>query len=259
MSDAPKFGFWPLVLPFLAFMAIGLFEPRFGQLAEADHSSAGSTSASRQSSAELHPWVAGQVKKYLFVYAAKIAAVVLILLFFFKFYMREFPFTVTPLAGMVGVIGCILWIGICTLGIESSVMGWLGSGELSARSAFNPFELITQQWQQVCFLLLRFLGLALIVPICEELFLRGFLLRIVEHPNWWRVRLAEISTKTLLVAPIYGALTHPAELLAAIVWFSLINWLMKRTGKFWDCVLAHAVTNLLLGIYVVTFSQWQLW
>ena len=44
---------------------------------------------------------------------------------------------------------------------------------------------------------------------------------------------------------------HPAELLAAAVWFSLVTWLMLRTPSIWDCVVAHATTNLLLGLYVV--------
>jgi hypothetical protein len=48
-------------------------------------------------------------------------------------------------------------------------------------------------------------------------------------------------------------------LIAALVWFSLVSFLMVRTGKFWNCVLAHAITNGLLGIYVITFHQWQLW
>jgi hypothetical protein len=54
-------------------------------------------------------------------------------------------------------------------------------------------------------------------------------------------------------------LMHPGELLAAGVWFSLVTLLMVRTKNIWDCVAAHAVTNLLLGIYVVTYGQWQLW
>jgi len=52
-------------------------------------------------------------------------------------------------------------------------------------------------------------------------------------------------------------LLHPAEMVAAAVWFSLVTWLMLRTRNIWDCVAAHAVTNLLLGIYVVTTGEWQ--
>ena len=51
---------------------------------------------------------------------------------------------------------------------------------------------------------------------------------------------------------------HPGELAAAFVWFSMITGLMVTTRNIWDCVAAHATTNLLLGIYVVSFNQWQL-
>jgi len=33
---------------------------------------------------------------------------------------------------------------------------------------------------------------------------------------------------------------------------------MIRTRNLWDCVVAHAVTNLLLGLYVVHSGQWHL-
>jgi hypothetical protein len=51
---------------------------------------------------------------------------------------------------------------------------------------------------------------------------------------------------------------HPQEALAAAVWFSAITWLMLRTRNIWDCVAAHAVTNLLLGLYVVVTGNWWL-
>ena len=40
-------------------------------------------------------------------------------------------------------------------------------------------------------------------------------------------------------------LMHPQEAVAALVWFSAVTWLMTRTCSIWDCILAHAVTNLL--------------
>ena len=48
---------------------------------------------------------------------------------------------------------------------------------------------------------------------------------------------------------------QPGEFLAAAVWFGMVTWLMVRTRNIWDCVAAHAVTNVLLGIYVVTWSS----
>jgi len=34
---------------------------------------------------------------------------------------------------------------------------------------------------------------------------------------------------------------------------------MIRTRNVWDCVAAHAITNAILGIYVVAYGQWPLW
>ena len=109
------------------------------------------------------------------------------------------------------------------------------------------------------FLVFRFALLALVVPFAEEAFLRGWLVRFVEDPEWQNVRLSQIGWRGLVTATVYGILTHPSEALAAACWFTLISVLMRRTGKFWNCVLAHAVTNLLLGVYVMIWHQWQLW
>jgi membrane protease YdiL (CAAX protease family) len=57
----------------------------------------------------------------------------------------------------------------------------------------------------------------------------------------------------------FPALAHPGEVFASLAWFGMVTWLLIRTKNIWDCVAAHAITNLLLGIYVLTFDQWQLW
>ena len=48
-------------------------------------------------------------------------------------------------------------------------------------------------------------------------------------------------------------------MLPAVVWFAMITCLMVKTRNLWDCVVAHAVTNLLLGIYVMKTGAWALW
>jgi len=72
------------------------------------------------------------------------------------------------------------------------------------------------------------------------------------------VPFGEVDTKAVLVVVGYAALTHPAEMFAAVAWFLLVTWLMVKTRNIWDCVAAHAVTNLLLGIYVVSTGTWHL-
>ncbi len=259
MNDQPKYGFWPLVIPFLTFILLTMLEPSFGnrpqRLAEPD--SIGQVTEQLDSQ-QLLPPHDFEVRRFLLIYGIKILITSAVIIFFFRFYLDQFPWSISALAIPVGLVGIVLWVAISQLELEQQFWTWLGLGNPGRRSEFNPFDLLSDPVHRFAFFGLRFFGLVVVVPICEELFLRGFLMRIIENPQWWTVRLSELGTKTLLVAPLYGAITHP-EIVAAIVWFSLVTWLMKRTGKFWDCVVAHAVTNLMLGVYVITFGQWQLW
>jgi membrane protease YdiL (CAAX protease family) len=84
-------------------------------------------------------------------------------------------------------------------------------------------------------------------------------MRFVVREDWWAVPFGQVTRLAAVVGTAVPMMMHPAELLAALVWFSLVTWLMIRTKNIWDCVAAHATTNLLLGIYVVTQHQWQLW
>lgn len=104
--------------------------------------------------------------------------------------------------------------------------------------------------------MVRFIGLALVVPVIEEFFIRGFLMRFVMARDWWKVPFGQVTMTAVVVGTVFPMLSHPAELLAAAVWFSMVTWLMVRTRNIWDCVAAHMVTNFLLGVYVVTTGEW---
>jgi len=84
-------------------------------------------------------------------------------------------------------------------------------------------------------------------------------MRFIERAEWWTLELGTVGTKGAMTATVYGVLAHPAEPVAAAVWFSLITWLYARTRSIWDCVIAHAVTNAMLGAYILTFRDWTLW
>ena len=199
---------------------------------------------------------------YPIIYTAKIALTIAAMWFVAPGY-RQFRFRISPLAVVVGVVGVVLWIWICSLHLEPKLLGPLGLGWIvgsGERPAYNPLEqLAATPLLAYGFLAIRFLGLAVIVPIIEEFFLRGFVMRFATQEKWWEVPFGTASWTAIAVGTIVPMLMHPGELLAAAVWFSLVTWLMLRTKNIWDCVAAHAVTNLLLGIYVVVFHQWQLW
>lgn len=202
---------------------------------------------------------------YPIVYTVKILLTVAAIFFVLPGY-REFPFRVRPLAVLVGAVGVVIWVGLCRFGVEKEYLApllkrigldWvIASG---TRTGFNPLkELAGDPVYARGFLAVRFVGLVAVVPVIEEFFLRGFLMRFVTDAKWWEVPMGKANTWAVVLATLVPVLMHPAELLAAAVWFSMITWMYLKTRNVWDCVVAHAVTNLLLGIYVVVWDQWQL-
>ena len=129
----------------------------------------------------------------------------------------------------------------------------------SAREAFNPLGQFRDDpiWMW-SFLAVRFAGLVMVVPVIEEFFLRGFLMRYIDSQDWDRVPPGKATWLSVVGVCVYGLLGHPSEPLSAVVWFSMVTWLYLRTQSIWDCVLAHATTNLLLGVYVVVTGTWEL-
>jgi CAAX prenyl protease-like protein len=257
----------PFLLPFIVYMVVGSFEPSPPTVYEpppgVDQTERpADDTAAQPALIEADNWFGLRYKYYPIVYSVKIALTIAAMLFVLPG-SRQFPFRISPLAIVVGVAGVVLWIWLCQLHLEQKLftaMGLESLAGLGARPAYNPLEQLadTPTWAYV-FLAIRFIGLALVVPIIEEFFLRGLVMRFVVRENWWDVPFGEVTPLAAVVGTAVPMLMHPAELLAAAVWFSLVTWLMIRTRNIWDCVAAHAVTNLLLGIYVVTQKQWQLW
>ncbi|MEZ6118277.1 MAG: CPBP family glutamic-type intramembrane protease [Pirellulaceae bacterium] len=99
----------------------------------------------------------------------------------------------------------------------------------------------------------------IIVPILEEFFVRGFLIRYVDDPDWDEMPIADANPWGWASPTIYGVIAHMTEPLSALAWFTMMTLLFKKTKSIWDCVLAHAITNLLLGLYVIKFGAWELW
>lgn len=238
----------PFVLPLIVYMAIAYRYPDVASSMEGDIGEPDGSESSLGMTREMW-W-------YMALVGAQVVIISGLLIWFRRVYLDHFSFRISPLSVLVGVVGVMLWVGLCQLELEPRLLVMLGWD--ASRPEFNPFA-IDDQSILALFLALRFSLLVLIVPVVEELFLRGWLVRWIENPDWETVGLQGLSAKALLAASIYGVLTHPSEALAAFTWFGLVTWLMNRTGNLWDCIVAHAVTNLLLGIYVLKFEQWQLW
>jgi CAAX prenyl protease-like protein len=198
---------------------------------------------------------------YPIIYSIKLELVFASMLFVLPGY-RQFPWRFSPLSVIVGVVGVVVWVGLCHLQLEQKWLPKIGLGMLvdsGQRSSFNPLvELPGNPLAAYGFLAIRFIGLVLIVPVIEEFFLRGFLMRVVIHENWTAVPFGTVTWLAVVAGTAAPILMHPGEMIAAAVWFTMVTALMVRTRNIWDCVIAHGVTNLLMGLYAVIWNQWQL-
>ncbi|MGB8354891.1 MAG: CAAX prenyl protease-related protein [Chthoniobacteraceae bacterium] len=107
---------------------------------------------------------------------------------------------------------------------------------------------------------MRFIRLAVVVPVLEEIFWRGFLLRYLIREDFESVPIGAFTWLSFLVVTAGFCLEHsPVDYPAALIAGILFNGVAYRTRSLSSCILAHAVTNLLLGLCIIQTGQWGFW
>lgn len=107
---------------------------------------------------------------------------------------------------------------------------------------------------------LRFLRLVVVVPFVEEIFWRGFLLRYFISEKFTSVPFGTFHRVSFVVVTLAFGLSHSmADWPAALITSALYNLVAYRTRNLGACVTAHALTNLLLGLWILTTGQWGFW
>jgi CAAX prenyl protease-like protein len=152
----------------------------------------------------------------------------------------------TALAVATGAVVFLLWINLDA--------PWMRLGEATA--GFRPVDGDGQMiWPLV---VVRWLGATLLVPVMEELFWRSFLMRWIQSPTFEAVPPQQVGIKAIVLSTFVFMLAHTLWL-GAIVAGLAYAWLYKRSGKLWVPVIAHAVTNGVLGVWVVFTGNWGFW
>ena len=156
---------------------------------------------------------------------------------------------------LIGLTVFVLWVAPDVL--WPAYRGhWLFDNSLvgSAKSSI-PHD-VRSSW---VFVVLRIFGSVGLVPVLEELFWRGWLMRWLIRPDFEGVPLGTYTHYSFWVTAALFAAEHGSYwdvgLLAGIIY----NWWMVRTGRLADCIVAHAVTNGLLAAYVLYTGHWQYW
>jgi CAAX prenyl protease-like protein len=160
---------------------------------------------------------------------------------------------------LVGILGIAVWIGLSELRLEQQLAPYLPSWlRPEQRAGYNPGELLPNPWSYGGFLAARLLGLVILVPLVEELFWRGFLSRWLKSPNWEQVPLGDFSKGSFWGVVVLFGLAHP-EWLAAASYSAMLNGLLMWKRDLWNCIVAHAVSNMLLAVYILKTEAWWLW
>jgi uncharacterized protein len=185
------------------------------------------------------------------LYAASVLVVGALLVFFWREYgelsLQNWPLP-RQLAGsaLVGFIVFVLWIHLDR--------PWMVVGEATA--AYVPADADGMlDWPRIA---VRWIGAALLVPVMEELFWRSFLMRWIERPQFQAIEPRRIGLRAIVLSTFVFTLAHTMWLGAVIAGLAYAA-LYVRTGTLWAPVIAHAVTNGALGIWVVATRQWQFW
>ena len=106
----------------------------------------------------------------------------------------------------------------------------------------------------------RFTRLVIVVPLVEEIFWRGFLLRYLVREDFTAIPFGSSNRFSFwAVVVAFTAVHAPADWPAAFLTGILFNLIAVRTRSLAACVTAHAVANLALGVYICATKQWGFW
>jgi hypothetical protein len=113
--------------------------------------------------------------------------------------------------------------------------------------------------RNIVFLIVRTLGCTALVPVVEELFWRGWLMRRLIERDFHSVKIGTYAPFAFWAVALLFASEHGPYWEVGLIAGVAYNWWCVRTRNLADCILAHAVTNGLLSAYVLYAGQWQYW
>jgi CAAX prenyl protease-like protein len=106
----------------------------------------------------------------------------------------------------------------------------------------------------------RFARLVVVVPLVEEIFWRGFLLRYLIDERFTAIPVGAFSWLSFIAVVLAFGFAHSRpDWIVALIAGALYNLVAYRTRSLASCVVAHALTNLLLGLWIVQTRQWGFW
>jgi len=181
----------------------------------------------------------------LFVYPIKTVLVAISIIYFWNAYKQEIRFSFSWLAIISGVAVFFIWV------LPEGLYPQIGYSE------FNPYKL-TNGYGIFFLIAFRMIGASLVVPVMEELFWRSFALRIAIRSDFQSVPLGQFSWFSFIIISILFGLEHHRWLVGIVAGLIYAGVLYQSRNLFVP-ILSHAITNFLLGLYVLWTQNWSFW
>jgi hypothetical protein len=150
-------------------------------------------------------------------------------------------------AVLVGVGVAVVWVGIDGLYPRMT----------KPESSWHPeqhFGTAGWIWNAV-----RLIGSSIVVPPLEEVFYRSFVYRYFVRLNFLTMPLGQMHWLSFLVTSSIFGLMHPDRWLVGILCGLAYQALVVRRNRLGDAMTAHAITNFLLGVWVIWKRDWSFW
>lgn len=168
-----------------------------------------------------------------------------------------------PLALVAGVVVFAAWVlpesgwAARWPALRDAYLRWavLPLGKIPEWPSPSPYAPAVCGWALA---LVRLAGSALVIAAIEEFFWRGFLCRWLEARDFLSVDAGRVRWLTVVLVSVAFGLEHD-RWLAGIAAGLAYGFLYVRTRDVWAAILAHVVTNALLGAYVLATGSYGFW
>jgi len=202
----------------------------------------------------------GEASRYWFYLAKTLAGAWLI--WEMRPFVSEMRWAMSWEAVVVGVAVFAVWVGISVdWTMQNSLWARLGLTHPlgAAPKAWNPNAQFGEGSALAWLIIVtRIAGSTFIVPPLEEVFYRSFLYRYIAKVDFQSVPLNQFLPWPFLATAAVFGFSHN-EWLAGILCGAAYQWLVIRKNRLGDAMTAHAITNCLLGLWVVWRGAWHFW
>ena len=164
-------------------------------------------------------------------------------------FVSEMRWTISWEAVLVGAGVFAIWVGLDPFypHLIKNGAAWNPAGQFGENPALAWLMIAT-----------RIAGSTFVVPPLEEVFYRSFLYRYIARQDFLSVPLNQFLPLPFLATVAVFGFSHN-EWLAGILCGATFQWLVLRKNRLGDAMTAHAITNFLLGGWIVWQHAWHFW